>query len=103
MAIIMHLFIRFLRGVNKLKVRNKGLIYLFYHTPDWQTAPPQVKIHFATGKVNGYFDSQKHQASDWPRLLSAAVDDYFDLLGEHAHLTFPTNDLKPMQPTTVIN
>ena len=80
-------------GVNKLKVRNKGLVYLFYHTPDWQTAP-QVKIHFATGKVNGYFDSQKHQASDWPRLLSAAVDDYFDLLGEHAHLTFPTNDLK---------
>lgn len=80
-------------GVNKFKARNKGLVYLFYHTPNYKSAP-DVKIHFATGKVNGYFDSQKHQSSDWPRLLNAAVDDYFDLLGEHAHLTFPTNDLK---------
>lgn len=80
-------------GINKLKARNKGLIYLFYHTPDYLTAPP-VTIHFATGKVNGYFDAQKHTAADWRRLLDAAVDDYFDLLGEHAHLTFPTVHFK---------
>jgi len=80
-------------GVNKMKVRNKGLVYLFYHTSDWQTAP-LIKIHFATGKVNGYFDSKKHQATDWTRLINAATDAYFDVLGEHAHLTFPSNDLK---------
>lgn len=80
-------------GINKLKMRNKGLVYVFYHTPDYRTAPP-VKIHFATGKVNGYFDSQKHQASDWPKYLNAAVDEYFDVLGKHAHLTFPTAHFK---------
>lgn len=80
-------------GVNKLKAHNKGLAYVFYHTPDYQTAP-LVTIHFATGKVNGYFDSQKHAATDWARLLNAAVDDYFDVMGEHAHLTFPTTHFK---------
>lgn len=76
------------QGVNKIKAQNKGLIYVFYHTPDYETAP-KIKIHFATGEVNGYFDSQKHQASDWDRLLNATTDDYFDVLGKKAHLTFP--------------
>ncbi|RNC63845.1 M60 family metallopeptidase [Proteiniphilum sp. X52] len=81
------------KGINKFKARNKGLAYVFYHTPDYQTAPP-VTIHFATGKVNGYFDSRKHNAADWTRLVNAAVDDYFDVMGEHAHLTFPTAHFK---------
>ncbi len=76
-------------GVNKLKPRNKGLGYIFYHTPDYKSAPP-VKVHFATGEVNGYFDSQKHSASEWSRLLNGAVNKHFDLLGEYAHLTFET-------------
>ncbi|MDR0332759.1 MAG: M60 family metallopeptidase [Dysgonamonadaceae bacterium] len=78
------------RGVNKLRMRNRGLVYLFYHTSDYQTALP-VKVHFASGRVNGYFDSQKHQASDWRKYLDAAIDDNFDVIGEHAHLTFPTS------------
>ncbi|MDD2246470.1 MAG: M60 family metallopeptidase [Proteiniphilum sp.] len=80
-------------GINKLKMRNKGLAYIFYHTTEYETAP-LVKIHFATGKINGYFDSQKHQPSDWSKYLNAATDDYFDVLGKHAHLTFPTKDFK---------
>ena len=78
-------------GLNKLKVRNDGLAYLFYHTPDYQSAP-SIKVHFATGKVNGYYDSKKHEKSDWTRLLNEAGDKYFDVLGEYAHLTFPTQD-----------
>lgn len=84
-------------GVNKIKARNRGLGYVFYHTSDYKTAPP-VKIHFATGKVNGYFDSQKHEPGDWSKYLNAAVDKYFDLLGEHAHLTFPTESFKAYAP-----
>ncbi|MFA6702948.1 MAG: M60 family metallopeptidase [Dysgonamonadaceae bacterium] len=78
-------------GVNKLKARNKGLAYVLYHTPDYRTALP-VKIHFATGKVNGYFDSKKHKSTDWETLVNAAEDKYFDVVGEHAHLTYPTYD-----------
>ena len=80
-------------GMNKLKMKNKGLVYVFYHTPDYKVAPP-VKIHFATGQVNGYYDSQKHQPSDWARLLNVAKDPYFDVLGEYAHLTFPAEDFR---------
>ena len=85
------------QGVNKLKMRNKGLAYVFYHTPNYQSAPP-VKIHFATGKVNGYFDSRKHAAGDWVKYLNAAVDEYFDVLGEHAHITFPTEGFRHYAP-----
>lgn len=80
-------------GINKINARNKGLGYVFFHTSDYETAPP-VKIHFATGRVNGYFDSRKHTSSDWNRLLNGAVDKYFDVLGEYAHLTFETAAFK---------
>ncbi|MEA4919149.1 M60 family metallopeptidase [Proteiniphilum sp.] len=76
-------------GVNKIKTRNKGLAYLFYHTSDYESAKP-ITVHFATGKVNGYFDSQKHDASEWSRLLANATNKHFDLLGKYAHLTFET-------------
>lgn len=81
------------KGMNKIKAKNKGLVYLFYHTADYKTAP-EITIHFATGKVNGYYDSQKHKASDWSKYLNAATDDYFDVIGEYAHLTFPTSAFK---------
>jgi len=77
------------QGVNKIKARNKGLAYVFYHTTDYRTAPP-VKIHFATGQVNGYYDTRKHTATEWNTLLSNATDQYFDVMGEYAHLTFET-------------
>lgn len=85
------------KGVNKLKMKNKGLAYLFYHTEDYATAP-KIKMHFATGEVNGYFDSQKHKASDWNRIINGATDEYFDILGEHAHITFPTELFKKHTP-----
>lgn len=81
------------KGVNKLQVPNKGLAYIFYHTSDYETAKP-IRIHIATGKVNGYFDSQKHKPEDWPKYLAGAVDEYFDILGEYAHATFPTADFR---------
>lgn len=80
-------------GLNKIKVDRKGLIYVLYHTPNYEAAP-KIKIHFATGEVNGYFDLAKHSKSDWQRLLYAAKDKYFDLVGKKAHLTFPTSSFK---------
>lgn len=77
-------------GVNTLKMKEKGLVYVMYHTADYETAPA-ITLHFASGKVNGYFDSQNpaHEGR-WKELLGASVDKYFDVLGKYAHLTFPT-------------
>lgn len=77
-------------GINKIKMQTKGLVYVMYHSPAYETLPP-IKLHFASGTVNGYFDSQnpahKGRALE---LLKAAQDKYFDVLGKYAHLTFPT-------------
>lgn len=81
-------------GTNKIKAGSKGLIYLQYQTADYASVP-KVKVHFATGRVNGYYDKTKHTAaSDWSRLLNAATEKYFDVIGENAHLCFPTLSYK---------
>jgi len=85
------------RGLNKLKTKANGLLYVEYYSPLAETAP-KIKINFATGLVNGYFDVQKHQTTDWQRLLEKAVADDFDLVGEFAHLTFPTGIFKANTP-----
>lgn len=84
-------------GVNKFSPSKKGLMYILYHTDDYETAQP-VKIHFASGIVNGYFDSSKHRDTDWQRLLKGASANYFDVLGKYAHITFPTKDFRQYTP-----
>lgn len=83
-------------GVNILKMTDSGLVYVMYLT-DTGTEQP-VDLHFASGVVNGYFDSRKHTAADWKRLLENATDTYFDVLGQYAHLTFNTNDFRQYTP-----
>ena len=82
------------RGTNKLIIGEKGLVYVMYHTRTLDdVAALPVKIHFASGTVNGYFDSQKH-AGRWSELLGKATDKYFDVVGKYAHMTFETNDYR---------
>ncbi len=85
------------KGINKIVPANRGLIYVMYHTKQYASVQP-VTIHFASGKVNGYFDVKKHTAGQWSTLLNNAVDDYFDVLGEYAHLTFPVYQFKNNTP-----
>ena len=76
------------RGINKLTMTGKGLVYVMYHTKtleDAETAQP-VKIHFASQK-------EEHQGR-WSELLGKATDKYFDVVGKYAHLTFETNDFR---------
>ncbi|MCK0205507.1 M60 family metallopeptidase [Ornithobacterium rhinotracheale] len=80
-------------GKNILEAPATGLIYVMYNTQDYEGKAP-IKIHFATGRVNGYFDSTKHNEEDWTRLLAAAKYKYFDVVGEKAHLLFETNQYR---------
>ncbi|MDR0544149.1 MAG: M60 family metallopeptidase [Odoribacteraceae bacterium] len=74
-------------GLNKIKASNKGLAYIMYHTDD-PTARP-VKIHLASGQVNGIFDIAKHGQSDWAPILQRAVNQHIDVYGRKVHLLFP--------------
>lgn len=85
------------KGANKITTSDKGLVYIMYHTSDYANVQP-VKVHFASGRINGYFDIARHQASDWNRLLGNATDKYFDVVGKYAHLTFPTSRFRNYTP-----
>ncbi|MCL2561320.1 MAG: M60 family metallopeptidase [Rikenellaceae bacterium] len=85
------------RGINKIKAKAKGLIYVQYYSMLGEAAP-RVKINFVTGAVNGYFDVAKHETRDWTRLLNAAVASDFDLVGKYTHLTFAVDDFKAHTP-----
>lgn len=79
-------------GLNNLQMKDKGLAYVMYNTANWETAP-EIQLHFASGKVNGYYDSENPALADrYEELLSNAAFKYFDVLGKYSHLTFETID-----------
>lgn len=85
-------------GANLLKMPQDGHLYLAYNTDDWQTAP-EIKVHFANGLVQGYYDSQKHAPEKYMEILNnASASQYLDVLGKYAHLAFPVKDFRAAQP-----
>lgn len=80
-------------GINSIMIQNGGLGYINYFTDDWKTAQP-VKIHIPSGKVNGYFDKNRHSAADWNTLLNNSVCRYFDLKGDFINLAYTVPTLK---------
>ncbi|MDR2130963.1 MAG: M60 family metallopeptidase [Odoribacteraceae bacterium] len=68
----------------------KGLAYIRYYYTDEGNKPTNMKVNIHGGEVNGYFDLRKHTAADWQRLISAAVNPYFDIVGKYAASTAPT-------------
>ncbi|MRI62456.1 hypothetical protein EDM00_00385 [Ornithobacterium rhinotracheale] len=80
-------------GKNIITPPSKGLVYVMYNVQNPEQHQP-IKIHFASGKVNGYFDLAKHNEQDWNRLLGAATYKYFDVMGPKSHLLFETNQFR---------
>lgn len=89
------------KGLNVIRPITSGLIYILYQSETPQSMPP-VCIHFATGRVNGYFDSAKHILPDgtsrWNELLARAGDKFFDVLSDHVHFTFRAEDFRRYVP-----
>ena len=82
-------------GVNRLTMKNRGLVYVMYHPGDWRTAPP-VRIHFASGgKVNGYYDmyNPAHKGRH-KELLAMAKYRNFDVVGRYSHMIYETSQFK---------
>ncbi len=87
-------------GTNIIRPANEGLIYLMYHSATPELLEP-IKVHFATGDVNGYFDITKHSAEEWEKRLNATTNRYFDILGIYSHATFPVSSFKQYTPDGV--
>lgn len=93
-------------GYNEITVEVGGLIYILNLVNDdiplrLEDADSNqkkiiqnktVKVHFAAGKVNGYFDISKNKASDWASILANAKYQDMDILGVYSHLTWRVSD-----------
>lgn len=77
-------------GVNHLTTKNGGLLYIKYYVEDIsKNKPIEIHIPEGSGKVNGYWDVQKHKTeSEFSRLLSISDAPYFDIVGKYYHMIF---------------
>lgn len=92
---------RLREGLNNIKMNTSGLVYVVYtkQTREEAAAARPIRLHFATGTVNGYYDSQnKAHEGRWRQLLAGATHPYFDLVGKHAHITFPVETYRKHTP-----
>lgn len=81
------------RGINRIKMSAKGLVYVLYikETIEQADKAQPIKIHIASGTVNGYYDSQDDNLKNrYTELLSKATHQYFDIMGLKSHIVFPT-------------
>ncbi len=85
--------IKLKEGFNEIKVEKPGNAYISYFDDDPENAPA-VKVHFATGKVNGYFDTAKDKDQDWDKLLDNAVSPIMDARGRFIQVAYPVEWLK---------
>jgi len=80
-------------GINLLTMKGKGNGYINYYTPDYKTAAV-IKIHIASGAVNGYFDISRHNEDDGKKLLDNSVSEIMDIRGSRVQLAYSVASLK---------
>ena len=86
------------KGLNKLNIKNKGLVYLRYHTEDPKAKP--IRVNFPTAYVNGYYDIIEDPDADVRTLLNNARSELFDMRGARAIYTFPVKEYQAYCGTT---
>ena len=80
-------------GVNIVNLERAGNAYIKYFDNNPDTAP-DVKVHFLSGKINGYFDSRTDSNKDWNNLLKNAISPIMDARGEHIQVAYPVEWFK---------
>ena len=78
------------KGLNKLNIKNKGLVYVRYHTEDPKAKP--IRVNFPTAQVNGYYDIIEDPEADVRTMLNNACSELFDMRGARAIYTFPVEE-----------
>lgn len=80
-------------GVNVIDLVRRGNVYVSYYEDDAEEAP-EIRVHFPTGDINGFFDAAIHDNDDWDRLLENAVSPIMDARGKHIQVAYPVEWLK---------
>ncbi|MGL5682359.1 MAG: M60 family metallopeptidase [Marinifilaceae bacterium] len=90
-------FYTLLSGTNVISIAHKGLGYISYFHDNY-TAQPDIRVHIASGKVNGVFDLERgDQNAYWTSLLEnteSADCKILDIRGKYVQLAFDKASLK---------
>jgi hypothetical protein len=79
-------------GFNVVDMESNGNGYISYFTEDYESAS-DIKVHIASGQVNGFFDKKKNTNLEGEQMLLNAVSPILDIVGERVNLAYTVNSL----------
>ncbi len=89
-------------GVNKIKIKNKGMLFLMYNTAI-PASPIKVHIPLGSGIVTGFFDLAEHESdAKYAELLQKASYKYFFVRGEKIIFYFHRQSLLDVVPGQIV-
>ena len=92
-------------GVNKLQIKNDGMLFVMYNTDLTQenTKPVKVHIPLTSGTVSGYFDLERDKTDAvYAELLQKATYEYFIIKGNEILLNFHRAKLLQWLPSEIV-
>ncbi|MBE6209618.1 MAG: hypothetical protein E7128_05235 [Rikenellaceae bacterium] len=78
------------KGRNFINPGIRGLIYILWHTDNYDKLPP-IKMNFMTGVVNGYFNAETDDPKDFYEIMMQAgvkEEPHFDIITDNVVMTF---------------
>ncbi|MBQ2299952.1 MAG: M60 family metallopeptidase, partial [Bacteroidaceae bacterium] len=94
------------KGLNVIDGTKDAIYYVLY-TADTKSQTktlsewPEIKIHVAGGKVNGYYDVSRHSDADYQAILKAATLPRFTVRGGHSLYHLKTSSYKSVFPRSI--
>ena len=95
-----------LSGINKIKVKQSGMLFVLYHTDLTSPNAKPIKIHIPLGggEVAGYWDLKKHQMNaKYKELIAQSSYKYFCVRGERMMFYFHRDKLQEAVPEDILS
>lgn len=93
-------------GVNKIGIRNAGMLFVMYNTNISSPMAKSIRIHIppGSGTVDGFFDLKEHKTDErYAELLSKATYKYFCVRGEKIIFYFHRSKLTEFVPKNILS
>lgn len=93
-------------GVNKIGIRNTGMLFVMYNTDITSPTAKPIKIHIPpmSGKVSGFFDLEEHKTDEkYAELLHKASYKYFCVRGSKIMFYFHRTRLLEFVPNNILS
>lgn len=93
-------------GVNKIGIRQTGMLFVIYNTDLTSPDAKPIKIHIplGSGKVGGYFDLNRHKSNEkYQELIDKSTYKYFCVRGNNIIFYFHRDKMKQAVPYDILS